>query len=502
MASAPQILDRLRILTGASCLLGAGIAAVPWHAFAREPRARETVVHIIGRGDLRASDDAARIAAEWLDATVTVRADEHTITITRRALGATVDETRLAGWLEQARLSGSPMHERHAALSIDGPLAIPVPHTLDASVFRPRLEALKSELDTTPRDARFDVAAGRVAPEQNGRLLDVVGTLVAVQMSLARGDREIRAVIVRDTPRRTAADLAGVSTAGVLGEFETRYNTAANAAERTHNLRVAASKIDGTVLLPGEVFDFNAVVGERNEANGFRPAPVISAGEITDGVGGGTCQISGTLHAAAFFAGLPIVERAPHSRPSSYIKLGLDAMVTWPRMNFRFRNDREFPIVLRMTVESGVVRTEVLGPSKDRLVSFVRRIDAITPYTERVTEDPELPTGVRVLEQRGMPGFRVTRFRVVRDPANNRATRERARDVYPPTVQIVRVGTGGPTPVGYVAPSGDNHPEYRADGYLVLTQGVGVEGTEESGELGQSGVPGWTVAAGMPPAPE
>jgi hypothetical protein len=101
-----------------------------------------------------------------------------------------------------------------------------------------------------------------------------------------------------------------------------------------------------------------------------------------------------------------------------------------------------------------------------------------------------------------VPGFRITRFRVARDPVTNRAIRERARDVYPPTVQIVRVGTGRPAPADYEAPAGDNHPEYRADGYLVLTQGVGVEGTQESGSPGQSGVPGWTVTAGMPPAPE
>ena len=127
--------------------------------------------------------------------------------------------------------------------------------------------------------------------------------------------------------------------------------------------------------------------------------------------------------------------------------------------------------------------------------------DAVTPFTERITEDDTLPAGVRVLEQRGVPGFRITRFRIVRDPETNRAIRERTRDVYPPTTQIVRVGTGGPAPVGYERPADDGHPEYRADAYLVLTQGIGIEGTLESGTPGESGIPGWTVAQGMPAGP-
>ena len=134
-------------------------------------------------------------------------------------------------------------------------------------------------------------------------------------------------------------------------------------AARTYNLRLAASKLDGNVLLPGEIFDFNEVVGPRDEANGYKVAPVIAEGELVDGIGGGTCQISGTLHGAAFFAGLDIVERYPHTRPSAYIKMGLDATVVYPTINFRVKNDFDFPVVLHETVKNGVVRAEILGPA-------------------------------------------------------------------------------------------------------------------------------------------
>jgi len=123
-------------------------------------------------------------------------------------------------------------------------------------------------------------------------------------------------------------------------------------------------------------------VGPRDEAHGYKVAPVIAQGELVDGIGGGTCQISGTLHGAAFFAGLDIVKRRPHSRPSSYIKLGMDAAVAYPTINFVMKNPFDFPVVLHETVKKGVVRAEILGPKRRRTVTFFRRIDEVVPFEE------------------------------------------------------------------------------------------------------------------------
>jgi hypothetical protein len=263
--------------------------------------------------------------------------------------------------------------------------------------------------------------------------------------------------------------------------------------------------LDGTVLLPGEEFDFNEVVGPRDEANGYRVAPVIAQGELVDGIGGGTCQISGTLHGAAYFAGLDIVERAPHTRPSSYIKLGMDAAVSYPAINFRLRNNFDFPIVLHETVKNGVVRAEVLGPERKRTVSFFRRIDEVIPFEVEERETDDLPRGDKACTQKGVPGFHATAFRIVRE--GSYAVRTKRVDVYPPTTQIVYVGTGPKDADGSY--KSDNHPEYRADEYLVVTQGPGIRskgksepepggGTIESRVPGKTGSRGWQKEAGMP----
>jgi vancomycin resistance protein YoaR len=308
----------------------------------------------------------------------------------------------------------------------------------------------------------------------------------------------VQARIVREPVKHTAKDLENLDLSAVLGRFDTHYN--GQDQDRSYNLRTAARHVDGIVLKPGEVFDFNAIVGERSEANGFRPATVIAGGELTDGVGGGTCQIAGTLHAAVFFAGLPFVERNTHTRPSSYLKLGLDATVAYPKLNFKFQNDLAQPIAIGVKVGDGRVLAEVRGPkSVAREVSFVRRIDEVTPYTETTREDPTLPSGVRVLSQRGVAGFRVTSFRTIRDVHTHKIVRERRSDSYPATTQIWRVGKGGTAPAGFVAPPGDEHPEYRADEYLILTQHPGAENAEETVKReGKTGFPGWTEVAGMP----
>jgi vancomycin resistance protein YoaR len=94
--------------------------------------------------------------------------------------------------------------------------------------------------------------------------------------ALARGDASVEAVVEPVAAHRTAAQLAGVSTDAVLGWFETKYARDQKHAARSFNLNLAASKLDGYVLLPGETFDFNTTVGPRNEASGYKVAPVIA----------------------------------------------------------------------------------------------------------------------------------------------------------------------------------------------------------------------------------
>jgi vancomycin resistance protein YoaR len=430
-------------------------------------------------------------------------------------LGGEIDKVRLSALVHDAQDRTSVLLRRYRTAQQKDPITLPVPVTLDRPRAEKALLSLKDELDRLPVDARLDLEARKLVPEQNGRLLDIDATLGQIEAALGRGESKLSLQFEERRPKRVAAQLGAVRFDDILGYFETHYDRSARFQARSYNLRLAASKLDGQVLLPGEVFDFNDTVGPRDEANGYKVAKVIAEGELVDGIGGGTCQISGTLHGAAFFAGLDIVERYPHTRPSGYIKMGMDATVVYPTINFRIRNSFAYPIVLHETVKNGTVRAEILGPKRVRTVTLIRRIDAALPFDEVERPDKDLPNGMRVLGQRGVPGFKLRRYRITRE--GDYAVRERWDDAYPPTSQIVRVGAADVSKELSAPPPDDPHPEYLADELLVTTQGPKLDLADadedgkrdedaadrggvmrESREPGKYGTAGWTEQAGMP----
>ena len=143
-----------------------------------------------------------------------------------------------------------------------------------------------------------------------------------------------------------------------LSEFSTNY---ANNPNRTTNLIIASSKITGTVLMPGEKFSFNDVVGERTVAEGYKNAAIFVNGQVEDGLAGGICQVSSTLYNAVVGANLKISERHNHSKLTSYLPGGKDATVVWGLYDFQFVNSREYPIKIEMTVQGGVITAKIFG---------------------------------------------------------------------------------------------------------------------------------------------
>lgn len=424
--------------------------------------------------------------------------------VPRALLGAEIEKVRLAKLISDAGDAASPMRRKLAENFPKTPVALPVPIVLNPTRGLATLLQIKDLIDQPSSDARLDLETRKLVPEQEGIELDIYATFARLQQAVRSGDPEIDAAVQRVTPRLRAQQLGNLKFDDVLGYFETNYTRGEKAALRTFNLRLAASRLDGHVILPGETFDFNEIVGPRDEAHGYKIAPVIAEGELIDGIGGGTCQITGTLHGAAWFAGLSILSRHPHSRPSGYIKMGLDSAVAYPTITLKIKNPFDFPIVLHETVKDGVVRAEILGPQRKLTVTFVRRILEVHPFEELERPDPKLPAGRKVLSQRGIPGFKILRYRIVRDGPF--AVREKSTDTYPPTSQIIRVGTGD-MPLDSVKAEDDHHLEYVADEYLTITQGPGLRapgvdsdqpggGTVENRIQGSTGVRGWIEKAG------
>ena len=321
-----------------------------------------------------------------------------------------------------------------------GEVDVPLEPTIDPRALIDRLLPLKEDLDEPSVNARLDLEHHEIVDERDGRALDVDGAVDRVaRAALDPGVVEIELPFVAVRPPVTRAALARIDISKVLASFETFFSRGGDQGPRARNIEVAASHLDGLVIEPGQAVSFNGVVGARSEENGFRRAFEILKGEMVEGTGGGTCQVASTLHAIAFYGGLDILQRLPHSRPSGYIPPGLDATVVYPVVDLKLRNPFSFPVVVHTTVGSNKIKMELLGADKPVTVTFGREVLSTTPFGRKVVEDPAVSTPKR--KQKGIDGMELMRTRVLVF-ADGRRKVEQGRDLYPPTQEIWHVPPG------------------------------------------------------------
>ena len=132
---------------------------------------------------------------------------------------------------------------------------------------------------------------------------------------------------------------------------EVRTSLSGSSDNRISNVKKACELLDGLVLIPGQTLSFNDTLGERTEANGWKPATAYANGEVRQEYGGGICQVSSTLYNAVLYANLEIVERACHQFQVGYLPWGMDATVSWGWPDFKFRNDAEYPVKIHAWVD-------------------------------------------------------------------------------------------------------------------------------------------------------
>ncbi len=149
---------------------------------------------------------------------------------------------------------------------------------------------------------------------------------------------------------------APVAESTILGTYSTAYN--AN-IPRAVNIGLAAARINGVVVNPGDSFSFSQTILPRTAANGYVKANVIVNKKYVLGTGGGICQVSSTLYAAMVTAGLPATERHPHSLQVTYIPEGMDATISGTALDLRFTNTFSEPIQIQASADNGTLTVSI-----------------------------------------------------------------------------------------------------------------------------------------------
>lgn len=242
-------------------------------------------------------------------------------------------------------------------------------------------------------------------------------------------------------PEITLNDLGKEAFPQILGTFSTTYNTSNQ--NRITNLKLASEKIDGTIILPGETFSYNKVVGERTIAKGYKEASVYAGGKVVDGIGGGICQLSSTLYNSVLYANLEITSRSNHRFLTSYVTAGRDATVSWGTIDFCFKNTRSYPIKITSEVKNGVVTTSIYGIKEEKEYEVVieSKVTEVIPYSTKYVKDSTLKEDEEEIVQYGANGAKSETYKIVKYNGIVVSREQISSDIYSPLERIVKKGT-------------------------------------------------------------
>lgn len=301
------------------------------------------------------------------------------------------------------------------------------------------IDAIYKEVYKDPVDAYFTTDPYVVHPSSNG--IDFNISIEEAKNMLATYQEEYIIPLKTLYPNVTTNQIGNEAFPDLLSSFSTSF--ASSNYNRSTNICLAASKISGTVLMPGETFSFNQVVGKRTKEAGFKEAPAYLNGEVIQDYGGGICQVSSTLYNAVLYANLEITERTNHGYKPSYVKPGLDATVSWGGPDFKFTNNRNYPIRIICDSSGKNIKIYIYGLKTDNDyrveldAQYVSTVYAKTTYKT----DSSLASGESKVIQSGSNGCKTATYKYLYDKDGNLVSSECiSRDTYNPHNQIVAVG--------------------------------------------------------------
>ncbi len=314
-------------------------------------------------------------------------------------------------------------------------VSIPIQQTKADSI---DIEKIYSEVYTEPKDAYYEENPFKIYAEVEG--VDFAISKEEAKSMVATVSEEYRIPLKLTPANKTINDIGTEAFPYLISTYTTRYD--ASNVNRSQNLAIATGKINGTVLMPGEEFSFNQVVGKRTIEEGYKDAKIYQDGKVVDGLAGGICQISSTLYNAVIKANLEIVERRNHSFTTSYVKAGRDATVVYGVIDFKFKNTRTYPIKIEGSVCSGVAEFNIYGIKEEveYSVDLAPVVTASIPYATQYIPDPTLAPGQQIIVQAGGNGCKVTTYKETKLDGKFVSKEIISTDTYQPMKAIIRIG--------------------------------------------------------------
>ncbi len=278
-----------------------------------------------------------------------VKVGETEITVVKGASAVQLDEKDLYDTLKKALLSGKYEPIKYTATKSGG------------KTEEINLQELFNSIYAEPKNAEYDPSTKAASESVTGRSFDLANAKKL--WDEAQDGEQVKIPLILTQPEVTTEKLNSMLFATLLSQKSTSLS--GSSAARINNITKAAASLNGVILNPGEEFSYNQALGQRTKAAGYQSAGAYSGGQVVQEVGGGICQVSSTLYYCTLIANMTITSRTNHYFGVNYLPAGLDATVSWPSPDFKFKNSSAYPIKLAAGVANGSVTVQIYGSNPD-----------------------------------------------------------------------------------------------------------------------------------------
>ncbi len=383
---------------------------------------------------------------QLLEEKITLSANDNTAKIKASSLGVEWSNTNVVDQALHLGETGNIVSRYKATADLqNGKTNLPLTFTVEEDVATQGLETKSKKLNTEPvnygltrSNGQFEIVEGK-----DGIVVDVDASLELIKDFIENDWSEDNTKIALEVevkkPEGSEEELAKVQD--VLGKFSTDYSS--SAAGRATNVANGASKINGSVLYPGETFSVYETVSPFDAEHGYALAGSYENGTTVETYGGGICQVSTTLYNAVIRAELEVVERYAHSMIVTYVEPSSDAAIAGTYKDFKFKNNTNSPIYIEGVTSGGIITFTVYGEETrdaNRQVSFVSETKSTTePKTKYQASSAKIGTMSKV--QSSHIGKSAVLWKVVTVDGVEQSREQFNSSVYKASPTIYEVGT-------------------------------------------------------------
>lgn len=368
-------------------------------------------MHLGGQSPAKAASSLARLQMTFFGP------GGETISFPLGEMGIFIDSTSIFREAYQQGRKNRPPRAYLDRLSLWRDKAhLPLRYFPDEKRLRRTLLSVAATFNRPPRNAFFQTGAAEteatLTPEQPGYRVAGEELFNRVLFALELPGLALQVPVpYQEIPARvTILSFKQMGISGLMSSFTTYFDL--SKAGRVHNIKLAASILDGYIVSPGEIFSLNNIIGDTTPEKGYREAPVIVGEELVPGYGGGLCQISSTLYNAALLANLEIIERHNHNLTVFYLPPGRDATIEYGARDLKFENNTGHHLLIYGKVKKDALTFSLFGPPGEERVEISTVELAVFPPPVRYEADPALPPGAEEKDE-GSAGYIVEVWKTV-----------------------------------------------------------------------------------------